>query len=299
MHAMIADFLFMLLPLFFLAAGGYLLTPLFKLSEDTLIRIVTDFFMPLLVFHSLYSSSFLLTNTLKFLGVVSTVLAILCTVSYVYCRIFHIDFRSFSLPVLFVNSGFLGIPLMKLWGGAMAMNAIVVYDQIQTLYIFSLGIAIVTGGFTWTGFKEMAKSPLLWAIVAGFSFRYSTVRIPDPLLNAFGFCGAAAPVLAIFALGCSLAKRRLTFDPHLASGILLRFVGGYFAGYLACLAFNVTGMERTVVLVASSLPSAVFSVVLTRRYGIDGRYAGSLILATSLAAVFVLPLLLALDSSVH
>lgn len=170
------------------------------------------------------------------------------------------------------------------------MNYIVIYDQIQTFYIFTLGIIIVTGGFTLTGLREMVKSPLLWAIIAGFLFRYLAIPIPDTLVEALGYCGAGAPALAIFALGSSLNNRKVVADRHLLSGLLLRFVFGFIAGFFATRVLNIQGMERTIILVASSLPSAVFSVVLPLRYGVDARFAGSLILISSIVSIFIIPL---------
>lgn len=169
------------------------------------------------------------------------------------------------------------------------MNYIVIYDQIQTFYIFTLGIIIVTGGFTLVGIREMIKSPLLWAIAAGFLFRHLSIPIPENLIEAIGYCGAGAPALAIFALGCSLKKRKIIANTHLLSGLIFRFVFGFLAGWIATAVLNISGMERTIILVASSLPSAVFSVVLPLRYGINARFAGSLILASSLLSIFTIP----------
>ncbi|MBU0464679.1 MAG: AEC family transporter [Proteobacteria bacterium] len=293
---MILDSFLILLPLIFLALGGYVLSEFYSLSEDTLIRIVTDFFMPALIFYSLYTSDINLSNTLKLLGAVSIVLAILFIASFVYCRLFKLDFKSFAPPILFMNSGFLGIPLMKLWGGFAAMNYIVIYDQIQTFYIFTIGIVIVTGGFTLVGVREMIKSPLLWAIVAGFLFKHLEIPVSKNLIETLGYCGAGAPALATFALGCSLRKRRVVADIHLLSGLIFRFVFGFLAGWAATALLNITGMERIVILVASSLPSAVFSVVLPLRYGIDARFAGSLILISSILSIFIIPLVFYLSS---
>jgi predicted permease len=293
---MIIDSFLILLPLVFLALAGYFLSMFYSLSEDTLVRIVTDFFMPVLIFYSLYTSDINFGQTLKLFGVVSFVLVFLFILSLFYCRFFKLDFKAFSMPILFMNSGFVGIPLMKLWGGFSAMNYIVVYDQIQTFYIFTLGIVILTGGFTLVGIKEMIKSPLLWAIISGFLFKHLSIPVPGTLIEALGYCGAGAPALATFALGCSLRKRKIIADIHLLSGLILRFVFGFLSGWLATTVLNITGMERTIILVASSLPSAVFSVVLPLRYGIDARFAGSLILTSSILSVFIIPLVFYLSS---
>ncbi len=293
---MIVDLFLILLPLIFLALGGYILSTIYSLSEETLIRIVTDFFMPVLIFYSLYTSDVEMGKTLKLFGAVTFVISILFIVSLIYCWFFKLNFKAFAPPVLFMNSGFLGIPLMELWGGLAAMNYIVIYDQIQTFYIFTLGIVIVTGGFAISGIIEMIKSPLLWSIIAGFLFKYLNIHVPENLIQAFGYCGAGAPALAIFALGCSIGKRKVIADIHLLSGLIFRFVFGFTAGWTATFLLNITGMERTIILVASSLPSAVFSVVLPLRYGINAGFAGSLVLISTVLSIFIIPVVLYLGS---
>jgi len=263
----------------------------YPLSEETLIRIVTDFFMPLLVFYSLYTSDIKLAETIKIFAAVSFTISFLFIVSLIYCRFFKIDFKSFAPPVLFMNSGFLGIPFMKLWGGYTAMNYIIIYDQIQTFYIFTIGIIIVSGGFTLAGVREMIKSPLLWSIIAGFMFKYLGIPLPENFIQGIAYCGEGAPALAMFTLGCSIGKRKVTSDIHLISGLIFRFVFGFTASWAATYFLHITGMERVVIIVASSLPSAVFSVVLPLRYGINARFAGSLVLISTVLSIFTIPLI--------
>jgi len=293
---MIIESFLILLPMIAVVMGGYVIATFFDLSEESLIRVVTDFFMPLLVFYSLYTSGIDFLETLKLGGAASFVLFTLLLLTYLYCRFFRLDFKAMAPPITFMNSGFLGIPLMKLWGGLGAMNLIVIYDQVQTFYIFTVGIMIVTGGMTFSGLYEMIKSPLLWAIILGFIFKYSGMTIPDSLLAVFRFGGSGARVLATFALGCSLKKRKFTGDRHLLAGLLFRFIFGFTAALITVILFDITGTARTVVLMASSLPSAVFSVVLPLRYGVPAGYAGSMILVSSVLSILTIPLFFYLSS---
>lgn len=280
----------LLLPIFIVAAGGFFLTRLFKLSVDTLVRVVTDFFMPFLVFYSLATSEVRGGMLLSLAGATGFIVILLLILSFVYSRVFRLDGRSFIPPIIFMNSGFLGIPLMKLWGGILAMSYIIVYDQVQTILIFTLGILIVTGGFTVSGFKEMLKSPLLWAIVLGFVWNFFGLPFPPAVRNSFEFAGTAATALATFALGASLNGKRFHFSVHLITGLLLRTVVGFFSGVLACIIFGIEGTLKTVILVASALPSAVFSFVLPERYGVDAEYAGTLVVLSTVLGIFTIPL---------
>ncbi|NQU62816.1 MAG: AEC family transporter [SAR324 cluster bacterium] len=279
-----------LFPLFLLIFGGYIISRLFSLSEGPLVRAVTDFFMPLLVFHSFCTSPTSLPQMLKVFGAVTLVLMLMLILSWGYCRVFGLNLREVAPPLLFMNSGFLGIPLMKLWGGLAAMNLIVLYDQLQTFYIFTLGIVVVTGSFSRKGLKEVLLTPLIWAIVLGLIFNLSGIPVNPVILDGLAFGGDAAPALAVFTIGMSLNRYRISFNYHLLAGVLLRFVLGFLFGWLASELLGFEGMTKTVVIVASSLPSAVFSAVLPIRYGVDSRYASSVLIISTLCSVVTLPL---------
>ena len=287
---MLIDSILLMLPIIVLAAGGFFLSSRFSLSEDTLVKIIIDFLMPMLIFYALYTGDVQGSEVASLAGSATFVVGVLTLITLLYSRLFKYDFKSLTPPVIFMNSGFLGIPLMSLWGGAKAMGYIVVYDQIQTIYIFSVGILIVTGGFTLKGLKETAKSPILWAIALGFLFKGLQVPVPQPLIRVLQFGGDAAPPLAAFALGVALYGSKLHISRHLIFGIIARFVLGFLIALASTYIFNIQGTARTVVLVASSLPSAVFSSMLPLRYGVKADYAGTMVVVTTCLGVVTIPL---------
>lgn len=295
---MFVNSLTLLLPIFFTAGGGYFLTKRFSLPVEIIIRAVTDFFMPILVFYSLAVSNMDGRTVLHLAGVTGFIVLVLFFFSFLYTKAAKLDGRTFIPPVIFMNSGFLGIPLMKLWGGLAAMNLIVVYDQVQTTLIFTLGILIVTGGFSAGGLKEMIKSPLLWAILAGFIWNFLPISFPKILTTTFRFAGNAATAVATFALGASLCGKKINFSIHLLAGILLRIVGGFLAGLAAVYIFRLEGTVKTVVLVASALPSAVFSFVLPERYGVNAEFAGTVVVISTVLGIVTIPLVFWLASIV-
>lgn len=114
-------------------------------------------------------------------------------------------------------------------------------------------------------------------------------------MEAFRYSGAGAPALATFALGCSLRKRRLRADPHLIYGLMFRICFVFVAGVMAVYIFQITGTAKTVVIAASALPSAVFSVVLPLRYGVDSRFASSMILLSTALSILTIPVVFILS----
>lgn len=279
-----------MLPILVIAAGGYLTKRLFAVETQPLVKIVADFFMPMLVFHSLYHSDLHGSQMLGIAGAVTIVIAVQTALSYAYARRAGIDYRGFMPANIFLNSGFLGIPLMKLWGGIAAMNLIVIFEQVQTMYLFTLGLLIITGGLSTKSLGHMVKAPILWAILAGFAFNLLALPVPQPLLTTFEFGGNAAPPLAAFILGVSLTDGKVSINRHVVAGILIRIVGGFFLGLLAATLFGMSGLERTVIVVASALPSAVFTSVLPMRYGVPSEYAGPIVMLSTIISIFTIPL---------
>jgi predicted permease len=278
-----------MLPLLVLVCGGYFFARLAHFSGETLVRTVMDFFLPMLVFHSLYGMDTEPGEIGKVALASALVLAALLAVSLVYARLAGADARSFVPPVIFMNSGFLGIPVMKLWGGLAAVNLVVVYDQVQTLFIFTVGILIVAGGFSASGVKQVLRAPVLWAILAGFLFHFLRIPLPGLVLKTLEFGGAGSPALAAFALGCTLHKTELSLNVHLIAGVLMRSALGFLAGLGAARLLRLESTAASVVIVASSLPSAVLSSVLPARYRVKPNLAGPIVLATTVLGILTIP----------
>ncbi len=286
---MLIDTFVLLVPLFLLVAGGWLLGGRWKLSQETLLRVISDFFMPLLVFEALYRSDVSGDMILRMGLAVTFITLTLAVAARGTATLTHSSWAALAMPVVFMNSGFLGIPLMDLWGGAPAMSLIIVYDQISTVFLFTLGLFISTGGVTRRGFVAMLGSPILWAVILGFGLRFGGVPVPEALLAAFEFGGTPAPPLAAFALGCSLSGSKLRFSREVLLGCLLRFGVGFLVGYLATVLFGISGLPRTIVIVASALPAAVFAYVLPARYGTGGAAPRDIVVVSTVLAVFTIP----------
>jgi predicted permease len=136
----------------------------------------------------------------------------------------------------------------------------------------------------------MFKSPLLWAIGAGFLIRVTGISLPQPILTTMEFGGNAAPPLAAFVLGGTLHNDKLTVNRHILAGVFIRLVGGFAFALLATRIFGITGVARTVLIVGSTLPSAVFTSVLPLRYGIRSEYAGPIVMLSTILGVITIPI---------
>ncbi len=278
------------LPLFIVIAAGLVISSRTEISEDTLSRVLVDFFMPLLVFISLYESTVSVTDMGDLMGTVVFIAAAQYLCVWIYGRITGKDIRGMALSVLFMNSGFIGFPLMQLWGGAEAMNIEIVWDQFSTIMLFTLGFVILGGGFSRKGLGSTFKSPILWAAVLGFLFNLMQVPVPDTVLKVCRFAGAAAPPLAAFVVGVSLSSRRPVINQQVVWGVFIRMGAGLALGLAAIGIFHLKGTLATVTLVSAALPAAVFSYVLPSRYGVDASISQSIVVISTVLSILTVPL---------
>lgn len=281
---------YQMLPIFIISLGGYLTNRLFDLKPEALVKLVADFFTPMLIFQAIYRSDLHGSTMVDIALSVTFVVVCQTLIAYLYTKITKIEGRDFIGPATYMNSGFLGMPLMKLWGGVTALNLIIIYDQILTMYMMTLGLMIIAGGLTSKSFGYILKSPILWAITAGFIFKFLEIPVPQPILTTFEFGGDAVFPLAAYILGVSLSHGKIEINRHVIAGITIRVVGGLFLGLLAVTILKITGLERTVIVVASTLPSAVLTSVLPIRYNVPTKYSGPIVMLSTLISVFTIPI---------
>ena len=286
---MVLQIFIIILPLLVVVAAGYGISTIHKIDPESMTRALTDLFLPAMAFESLYTSEIVFTDTARLFGAVILSLFLLALIAYIYARVSRTSFYEMAPSVCFMNTGFLGIPLMALWGGAYAVNVEVLIDQVQNIFIFSVGLMMVTGGFNRRSFHEMLKAPILWAIIAGFLCNALGLQLPPVIIETAHFTGSGVMPLAAFLVGASIAGKPMVFNRHLFAGLGLRFLGGFAAGVIGAVVLGLQGDMRTVFIMAMSLPSAVFTYVLPLRYGRDAELAGSILIVSTILGILTIP----------
>lgn len=289
----IASFLQML-PILSLTLIGYLLGRSYTIKAEDLVKVVSDVFLPALVFGSLAQSDLSGTEVVDMAKASSLVCLLLLAVSLLWAKLSKADTSAVVPPIVFMNSGFLGIPLMNLWGGSEAMNHMLIFDQMQGIWMFSIGILIVTGSFTKQGLLSTFKSPVLITVLVAFLFLILKLQLPGPLTTCFTFAGQAASPLAALALGLSIRKMRVEWNFHLVGSLLIRIVGGYLIGWLVASMLGLSSVARTVVMVATALPTAMYTSIFPLRYGKSNEYPGAMVILSSMLGILTIPLTFAL-----
>ncbi len=115
----------------------------------------------------------------------------------------RLDRRTFLAPVIFGNTGNLGLPLVLFAFGDIGLGYGVVVFGIMSVWAFTFGIWLVSGGIALT---RLAREPMVVATVAGAIFLWQGWGLPTVAANTLGLIGQMAIPLMLLTLGVAVAQ---------------------------------------------------------------------------------------------
>jgi predicted permease len=201
------------------------------------------------------------------------------------------------------NIGFIGIPMLGSLLGHEAVGVIVLLIFVDMTVFATLVVILVSLGQHGqvtrasgaTVLRGLVKNPMIISIVLGVAWSATRLPMPEPAARFFDILGAAATPGALFAIGCSLAYKRIE-DPAtavwLSAGKLVLHPIFVFVG--AVLLFSVDPFTASVMIAAASLPVAGNIYVLAQHYDVFPERISAAILVSTAASIVTVPIVLAL-----
>ncbi|MEA3506370.1 MAG: hypothetical protein U9R36_02600 [Elusimicrobiota bacterium] len=199
-----------------------------------------------------------------------------------------IELRTIALPIIFMNSGYLGISLNKLLFNGQVAAMAAIYNVANAFLIFTAGIFIAAKK---TAIKNIIKVPVVYAVFAGFLLNFSGAK---PGLPGAGELVKAVPYMMLIYVGYSLkgvGRKNMKF---IFIGALGRILGGLAAGIIFVLLFRPSAAVSGVILLSSALPSALNTIIISKKYNVDTSLTGGIITLSTLLFMAVLPFIVKL-----
>jgi predicted permease len=279
-------------PVFLLIAIGYCFARYKKISLEPITEIVVYLGAPCLVFTSLAGKPLFAGDiAVTFAGLVG-IFAGVGLLIWIYAFLTRFSSPGFTLPVLFMNAANMGISLALFAFGEPGLQRGTLLYVMITLAHNSLGIYFLSGR---GGAGEFFRLPLIYAAVLGLVFNVAQIRIPEPIFQPLSLLGYSVIPLMLLSLGYRLhgirSLRSLTWG-HSIAGALIRVAGGFAAAYLTVTLLGIDGINRRVILLYGSLPSAVINFILVEKYSRDSELAASIIFFSTVLSLLSVPLVL-------
>jgi predicted permease len=197
--------------------------------------------------------------------------------------------RTYLGPMIFGNTGNVGLPLALFAFGEVGFAYAVVVFAVMIIFSFTAGVWLVSGG----GSPLRAlREPVTWGAGLGAVFLWQGWQTPLWLTNSLELLGQIAIPVMLITLGVAVARlnpARLgqAFWMSLGRAVICVGVAVLVGRWLA-----LEPVAFAVLVLQVSTPVAVTSYMLAEKYGADADAVAGLVIASTLVAVAALPLTL-------
>lgn len=278
-------------PVFLLAAVGFAWVKAgFEYRVEFVTRLAMTLAVPCLIFTALMKTKIdpqaLTTLSLA----AAAAYGVVTVAAWALVRLMRLDMRTFLAPVIFGNTGNLGLPLALFAFGEVGLGYAVVVFAVMAIWSFTFGVWLVAGGGSLT---KVIKEPLVGATVLGGIFLWQGWQTPKFLTNAMELIGQMAIPIMLITLGVAVAR--------MTPGHVGRAIWISLAKLALC--FGLTwavgvwfGLDKTafaVLVLQLSTPVAVTSYLLAEKYGADADSVAGLVVVSTVMSVLAIPLMLA------
>lgn len=277
-------------PIVFCALIGFILAkrqPNFDVQQIG--NLVLNIGAPCLIVASLSKVEIELVQFKQQAIVVMLLLTITAIVTYLCCRISNSDWRGYVPSVTFANTGNMGLSLCFFAFGEQGLALGASFFVVTCIAHFSLGVI-------WFGGQGSAmalvKTPMLWAALIAIAMQMTDTFMPKWLDNTVSLLGQFAIPLMLLSLGVSLARIKVNALLKPLFFASLRVFGGFAIAWGLCGWFNITGVERGVILLQATTASAVFNYVLAEKYNRIAHEVAALVVVSTLMSFAFIPVVL-------
>ena len=273
-------------PVFLLTAIGFVWV---KLDIEYRVEFVTKLAMtlslPCLIFVSLMNTQISpeILRAVSLAAIISYALVTLA--SFILVKVLKLNVSTFLAPLIFGNTGNLGLPLAFFAFGTEGLSYAVVIFAIMATYNFTFGVWVISGGGS---IIKATKEPLVWGTILGLIFLINNWKTPLFLTSTLELIGQMAIPLMLITLGVAIARLRLINISRALVITLTKFFICLVLSIIVGRYFQLEHIPFSVLLLQLTTPVAVTSYLLATKYdnGSDD-IAGLVIISTLISAIYI------------
>ncbi len=268
---------------------GYFFATKFQPNMETANTINMNIFLPALMFSVLSKESFEIQNYQ--LLAISGVIVILGSgiLAWIVAKALSINIKTFVPPMMFNNTGNIGLPLAVLAFGEIALGAAVVLFAIEMLLHFTFGAYILSKN---TNFMSIFGSPILIATLAGLSVNIIDFELWLPITQMIDLLGQAAIPLLLFTLGTRLIGINFGDWKLGVLGSFLCPLSGLVVILIVVQFFELEHLHYQQLIIFSVLPPAVLNHMMAEKYQQQPETVASIVMIGNIGSLIVLPMAL-------
>ena len=284
-----------LFPVFFIVGIGYFIGKKNKNFDTTFITDYSaNFGAPALFIFAITSSGVKFDIFAEYFIYSIIALTSFAIVGIIFLIAMKKDYIRELPPFFLPNTGNMGIPICLFAYGSLGMGVAAAISSLVVLLHFTLNIFLASKKMD---VNIILKSPSTYAVIISVAFLYYDLEMPKFVINSVMLLGYAMIVLILMSLGISLTQLKVFSIKSSIISSIGRVIIGPLIGFLLIKIFNLTGYAAGVLLIQSSMPSAILTYLIASMYSpkkiVDN--ISSMIVVSTLMSLITVPIIVFLS----
>jgi hypothetical protein len=283
-----------ILPVFLIAAVGFLLARFAAVDVRALARVSLHGLAPVLIFDLLVTSPVAGAAFGRVVLLCILVIACLGALGRLLAIPLGLDRSArmaFLLVVMFANGGNYGLPVTLFAFGREALVFATIYFVTSSILTYTLGVMLAGSGRTSVRSAVIGvfRIPAIYALAAAGLVLWTGAGIPAPVSRAVGLLSGAALPVMILVLGMQLERASMPSRPLpvLAAAMLSLVISPLIAVTGARL-LGLTGPALQAGVLQASMPTAVVTTVIALEFDLEPTFVTSVVVASTLISPFTI-----------
>ena len=190
-------------------------------------------------------------------------------------------------PLIMPNTGNMGVPICLFAYGTEGLGVSASITSIIILFHFTVGVFLADRKFN---LYIILKNPPFYAILFSAIVLYYNLTLPTVIINTTEWLMYATIFLILMSLGIALVRLKVFSFSKAIICSLTRMLLGPLIGFLLILYFKLDGFAAGVLLIQSSMPSAVLNYLVASMYSpkkIVDSVASTIVVSTLMSFVTI------------
>ncbi len=253
-----------LFPVFFVIGVGYYIgvkDPKF----DT--KFITNFAgnigTPAMIFYTITTTGVTLSIFIKYFIYALIIIGGFSIVGLLFLFILKKDVISELPPLILPNTGNMGIPICLFAYGTAGLGIASAIASVIILLHFTVGVLLAKKNFS---LEILIKNVPIYGIIASVIFLYFEWEVPGFIENTTFLLTYTTIFLVLMSLGIALSRFQVISWTHASILGAVRVIIGPIIGFALINFLDLTGFAAGVLLIQSSMPSAVLTYLVGSMY---------------------------------
>ena len=286
---MFSQIFIIIFPLFAIVSVGFLYGRKHSPDMVSANQLNIHLFSPALIFHVLSDQSFELGAYYQLASAAFFVVIFSGLLAWPLARFMGFNVKTFVPPMMFSNSGNIGLQLALFAFGEKALPAAVMLFIVENTLHFSVGMKMMNSKIS---LLNIIKIPMVLAAILGLSYSLTGWQLPSVVSTSVEMLGQVAIPLMLFSLGVRLTSIDLQDWRIGIAGAIICPATGIIVVLLMSPFLSLNELQYGQLLIFGALPPAVLNFMIAEKYQQQPKQVAAIVLMGNLGSLITIPAVL-------